>query len=686
MADASPVAPPQAAPGNSSQPGTRTARRAIRVALIAAVVLAIFLAAYLRLAHLERSHSGGDQAVLVSIALRWVVHGQFPLASNKSSVGLMNPPLLEYLLAIPLLFQRNMLAVAQFVALVNLASVVATFLVVRALFGPRLALLATLLYAVNPWSVYYSRLIWNPTVIPLFSALLLGSLPMAIVSRRKALHLALTFVWLAAVIQLHLGSLILALAVGLVLLIFRKQIALKSLVVGALLFALTFAPFLVYEQETGFADVGEYLRSERPTETNLASVKIVLGMAGETGIARTLGSAAPQWRAASPWGEELNALADWLLLAGLIVAGAMLARRRDEFRARRFTPTTAGLVTSVTLIAVPILLNLRHAVYLQNYYFLYLYPVLFVVMALPADAALAWASRLPRERRRILLPIALLPALLMAALFARQAYLNVVGLQLIAQDAPGAPQIRHVQQAIDTLVDLNREQPDCDLIVASDGYTADRSSLGQLIDFLTPRPVRYVRLGSGAIVPRACAFYLVAGDDARARAWYEAHAVRLPDRTIRLPNDAWHFYVMAPEARAALVGRLADAATLGEWETGLRLRRAEVSGELRAGSTLGLTYFWEVGNAPPDMEVHFFSHLLDASGALVAQADGPGVHSRHWQPGEFFVTWFEVPVPADAAPGDYRLALGMYAWPSLERFRLTGNGDSLTVAKAALLP
>jgi hypothetical protein len=109
----------------------------------------------------------------------------------------------------------------------------------------------------------------------------------------------------------------------------------------------------------------------------------------------------------------------------------------------------------------------------------------------------------------------------------------------------------------------------------------------------------------------------------------------------------------------------------------VQLRHYAVIGGGRAGSTVQLALTWEVYDTPPKRRYHFFNHLLDESGTLVTQADGPGVFSRYWQPGEFFVTWFEVALPADAAPGVYRLVVGLYDWPSLERSLLADGRDHL---------
>ncbi len=643
----------------------------------------IFLAAaYLRLWGLEHSPAGGDQATLLNIALRWVTQQKFPLAANKSSVGLMNPPLLEYLLALPLFVRRDMVWVARFVALLNLASVALTYSILRVTLGLRTALLATLLYAVNPWAVYYSRLIWNPTPIPLFSTLLLGSLLAFSTGRQKrGWRLALIFLWLAAAIQLHLASLALIPAVALLFWFFRRHLRLKPLLLGALLFVLTFTPFIVYEWQTGFSDLADFRQATGGTvETNLASFAIGLTLAGEEGIWHTLGAAWAQWRAAAAWGEWLVAAVPWLLLTGLLVAGGRLLRRRAEFRARCLQPATAALVVVVTLWSVPLLFYVRHSAYLQTYYFLYLYPLTFILLALPADAALAPLAALSAGRRRWLRPLAWLPALLIVALAGRQFYVGQAGLRLLAENSSGERQLWHVQQVIDTLAELGKHHPACDLLIASDGYHAESSILGQVGEFLAPRPVRYVQLGGGAIVPRTCGLYVVASDDAAARAWYEKHTTPRPELTIPLAQRAWYVYELTPPARETLAEALSATPVLGRWENGVQLVDYALSGDPRPGETLRLALTWQVYDTPPKKRYHVFNHLLAGDGTLAAQADGPGVFSRYWQAGEFFVTWFDIAVPADAPPGPYRLLVGLYDWPSLERPLLDDGHDSLWLA------
>ena len=70
---------------------------AARITLLAIVLLA----AYLRLNHLEWTEFKLDEAHLSQLAYDMARHGQIPLTGIGSSVGVVNPPLAAWLLAIP---------------------------------------------------------------------------------------------------------------------------------------------------------------------------------------------------------------------------------------------------------------------------------------------------------------------------------------------------------------------------------------------------------------------------------------------------------------------------------------------------------------------------------------------------------------------------------------------------------
>jgi murein DD-endopeptidase MepM/ murein hydrolase activator NlpD len=87
------------------------------------------------------------------------------------------------------------------------------------------------------------------------------------------------------------------------------------------------------------------------------------------------------------------------------------------------------------------------------------------------------------------------------------------------------------------------------------------------------------------------------------------------------------------------------------------------SEQVRPGESLHLTLYWQV-LAQADISYTVFVHVLDKDSRLWAQRDAmPGNGSRpttSWLPGEIFAGEFEVPLNANALPGTYDLAVGVY--------------------------
>lgn len=102
------------------------------------------------------------------------------------------------------------------------------------------------------------------------------------------------------------------------------------------------------------------------------------------------------------------------------------------------------------------------------------------------------------------------------------------------------------------------------------------------------------------------------------------------------------------------------------------------------GSTLTLDCYWQaVGEMPPSRYTAF-AHLIAAdSGQLIAQDDHVLGRERYplnaWQSGEIIRETYTLTVPADAAAGEYRIALGIYTWPDLIRLTVPGNPDNVAV-------
>lgn len=92
-----------------------------------------------------------------------------------------------------------------------------------------------------------------------------------------------------------------------------------------------------------------------------------------------------------------------------------------------------------------------------------------------------------------------------------------------------------------------------------------------------------------------------------------------------------------------------------------------------AGQPLDLQLVWEATGTLPN-DVALFAHVLDASGERKAQIDIPLPPAPERQ--RFYRTALQVPLPADLAPGPYRLVLGLYR---------NGDGGRLPLRSTAAL-
>ncbi len=85
--------------------------------------------------------------------------------------------------------------------------------------------------------------------------------------------------------------------------------------------------------------------------------------------------------------------------------------------------------------------------------------------------------------------------------------------------------------------------------------------------------------------------------------------------------------------------------------------------QARPGQSLPLTLYWQA-LVPPAGDYHAFVHLLAADGRRLAQADGPPLGglqpTSRWLPGETLPDRWTLELPADMAPGLYRLEVGLY--------------------------
>lgn len=100
--------------------------------------------------------------------------------------------------------------------------------------------------------------------------------------------------------------------------------------------------------------------------------------------------------------------------------------------------------------------------------------------------------------------------------------------------------------------------------------------------------------------------------------------------------------------------------------------------DIRPGQALQVNLYWRALDRM-DADYAIYLHLLDAGGRKVAQRDTVIRQSDYptsrWRPGELAVDVADLPLPAEIAPGEYRLELGVYRMDTFERLPPAENPD-----------
>ena len=324
------------------------------------LLLILLVAALLRLLNLDYMEFKGDEANNLFVAGDLVSGKTFPLVGIPSSIGTYNPPLFTYLLGIPLFFSRNPVIAAGFVALLNCAAVGLSYVFCRRYFGRIVAVIAAVFFAVNPWAVFYSRKIWQQDLLPVFVIGFFYGL-FAVVCEGRKKHLLTCFACLAAATQLHFSSIYFLVVLVLVLAWFRPKIGWGCYLAGIVIALLIYAPYLVFDLLHRGYNVKIYLRALRlPSRFHPEALTTPFVLGSTLGFMHFV-----DW-------PSLDVLQALLLAMGVVY---LFFRRSD--------PRYAILIL---WFCVPSVFLLVSKLKLYPHYFIFFYPIQFVVVGIVADA------------------------------------------------------------------------------------------------------------------------------------------------------------------------------------------------------------------------------------------------------------------------------------------------------------
>ena len=164
---------------------------------------------------------------------------------------------------------------------------------------------------------------------------------------------------------------------------------------------------------------------------------------------------------------------------------------------------------------------------------------------------------------------------------------------------------------------------------------------------------------------------------------------QLPQELPTRPNDLDRplrlYTVDGPAAIAAALARMAPVAGVSPAAFGANVELLGYDLSTTAampGEAVTLVTAWRLRQPLPGAAL--FAHII-APDALVAQADSLGAPGESWTAGDVLLQLHTLALPAEAAPGDYPLAVGVYTRPDGARLRLPNGDDMLTLTTLTLL-
>jgi len=209
--------------------------------------LVIFVAAAVfRLTNLGLIEFKADEAINLFLTSRPLFGHPFPPGGTVSSVGILNPPLFNYLLFPLVNISTDPRMVSFFIALINCLAIGFFFLLIRHYFNQLTALIAASLFAFSPWAILFSRKIWSQNLLVPFVILLFWCL-LKIVKEEKQNYWWLLIALILLIIQLHQAAIIFIFLLAFFFLLKCKSYPSRfQIFLGMIIGLLPLLPYLIY--------------------------------------------------------------------------------------------------------------------------------------------------------------------------------------------------------------------------------------------------------------------------------------------------------------------------------------------------------------------------------------------------------------------------------------------------------
>jgi len=589
-----------------------------------------------------------SEARLEALALEVTREGRLPLVGVPSSAGFDHSPISVYFYLPAFLLTTNPVPATVYGGLVGVAAVALCWWLARRWPGGGrwAAPVAAVLFAVSPWSVAFSRKIWQVAFVPLLALLFVGLVVSALIQGRKW-NLAWALVVYALLVQVHPSAVSLSLALVLWLVIFWRRVRLGPLLAGGGGAALTMVPFLVHQVQNGWPAMAA-LTSMPEAVWDLTSVRLAWEAITGRGIHALAGDAYPLLRVVPHLGWFFNVVG-WLALAAAAWLGwRVVTRWKAEDKGVRQTASVDMVL--LTWFLVPILFNLRHSLDLYLHFFALVLPAAFLLVGRAAQDLLeihparwlkvAWTVGLG------LVAAGQVAALVMMAGFVSN------------HDTPGGfgtPLGRYLDVASQALA-VAQETEAAEILVVGPGNSVVVDELPAIFDVLLRGRMayRFVDGDSTAVFPPHRAVALLSPDAGEAVDWYAGWSSR------DLPNG----YELVDLDGSWPQEGLSQATGPRVFENGVEVQGYDWEEDTVPGEGGRLWLLWQVLWLSSG-DSHFAVRLADDQGRIWGQRDAVGYPTSLRQKGDRIINKFDI-IAADVVPPEPHWAqVGMYTYPQL---------------------
>jgi len=294
----------------------------------------------------------------------------FPLAGLTASIGVRNPPLFIYLIALPLVVAPSPFAAVIFIGLCNILAVWLCYQVGRKYFSPWVGLTSAAIYAVSPWALVYSRKIWAQDLLPVFACLFLLALYRFLMDQRPPM-LAWLIILAGAAIQIHFSALVLLGVLAFAIFAGRSTFRWRWLAAGVVITVLLYTPYLLYLDSTHAGDFSQLAQRREGWNGGLG------------GLERFLLSLRFTFAASSADFTEFLTGIPWpcVWLLSIITGVAGVAGLAWPCFVERTRPTSQARLTLLIWFALPIIGLAILGLVPFPHYFVVLFPLPFLGLA-----------------------------------------------------------------------------------------------------------------------------------------------------------------------------------------------------------------------------------------------------------------------------------------------------------------